>query len=179
MTIADLVDLQAGKRALAGMPALAALFLFFSLGAAAASEVRINGFHFVQETVRGPWTIEADSAVFREGEEVVLEAVSARMVSRDGEEFSVTGDRGRYDPENQVLNLEGHVLAHHGRGFTLKARKVRWEGSGAALHIRDGVEMRGRTILVQGESARYDLDVQTVLFTGGVRTTLRPGGALP
>jgi len=155
------------------------LVLFLVPGTAAASEVAITGFSFVQDTVRGPWTIEARYAVFQEEQGVILDAVSARMVTRTGEELSVVSDKGHYDPEKLVLDLEGHVLARHGGGFVLKAGKVRWDGSGATLEIREEVEMAGPAILVNGDRALYEIDGRAILFTGGVQTILDLKGEKP
>ena len=162
-----------------GILVLVILVIFPILRTAAASEVSITGFSFVQDTARGPWAIEARHAVFQEGEGVVLDAVSARMVTGDGEELSVVSDKGHYDPEKLVLDLEGHVLARHEGGFILKAGKVTWDGTGATLRIREEVEMAGQALRVNGESALYEIDGQAFLFTGGVQTILDLKGETP
>lgn len=161
------------------MSLLAVFFLSFLPGVAEASEVRITGFSFVEDTVQGPRTIEAREAVFLEGKRVILDQVSARMIARDGEELRVVGDKGRYDTVTLILQLEGHVVVHHGEGINLKAEKMTWDGSSATLRVREGVEMTGQTILVQGDSAVYNIEGKDLLFTGGVRTFLAPEGAEP
>lgn len=158
---------------------LAAILLSLLARTADASEVRISGFSFVQETVRGPWTLEAQKALLQEGEGVILEDVSARMVDPEGDEVGVTAQRGWYDPGHLVLELEGRVRAQRGSGLLLVGEKMTWDGSKGTLKVRGKVAMTGHGILVTGDSAIYDTTDRTVLFTGGVQAILDIKGEKP
>ena len=154
---------------------LAAVILLFPIRAAAVSEMEMSGFSVVQETGSGKWIIQARTAVYKDEKEVILDTVTAEMVSGGRAEISVVGDKGRYDPERLILHLEGNVVARAGQGFSLRAETVQWDGSGAFLEAWGGVELTRGGVLVQGGSVRYTINTGMALIMGKVRTILKLG----
>jgi|GEM_PF-6375511 len=175
----DPVRSRARGRTVLAAAVLAAILLSLLTRTAGASEVRISGFSFVQETGRGPWILEAQNALLQEGEGVTLEDVSARLADSEGEEVGVTAQRGWYDPAHLVLELEGRVRAHRGSGLLLVGEKMTWDQGKGTIQVQGKVEMTGLGILVMGESAVYDTTDRTVLFTGGVQAILDIMGEKP
>ena len=151
---------------------LACLIPVLPLPAWASSEVEMSGFTIVQETVGGRWEIEAQRASYLDEREVILNGVSARMISGGQDRVSVVSDRGRYESGQQVLHLEGNVVVASRWGSSLRAPAVLWNGSGAYLEASGGVRLQRGAILVNGGSARYMIDTSTAWIIGEVRTVL-------
>ncbi|MBN2719870.1 MAG: LPS export ABC transporter periplasmic protein LptC [Proteobacteria bacterium] len=175
----DPVRSRARGRTVLAAAVLAAILLSLLTRTAGASEVRISGFSFVQETGRGPWTLEAQNALLQEGERVILEDVSARLADPKGEEVGVTAQRGWYDSAHLILELEGQVRARRGTVFFLAGERMTWDQGKGTLRVQGNIEMTGLGILVMGESAVYNTTDRMLLFTGGVRAILDIKGEKP
>ncbi len=139
----------------------------------------MSGFSVVQETGGGRWVIKAQTAVFRDEKEVILNTVTAKMDSEKMKGVSVVSDKGRYYPAELILDLEGNVVARTGQGLSLRAGTVRWNGPGAFLETRGGVELTRGGIFVKGGSMRYTINTGTALIVGKVMTILKPGEIRP
>ena len=143
--------------------------------ASASSEVRISGFTIVQETVGGRWEIQAQKASYMNDKRVILDGVSARMITGGEDRVSVVSDRGRYESEQLVLHLEGNVVIASRWGSSIRAPAVLWNGSGDYIEASGGVRLQRGSILVNGETARYSIDTGTVMIRDKVRTVIDTG----
>lgn len=145
----------------------------------ASSELEISGFTIVQETDGGKWEIQAHRATYEDEKEVILDRVSARMISGGEDRLSVVSDRGRYESEQQLLHLEGNVVLASRWGSSLRAPTVLWNGSEEYIEASGGIKLQRGSMLVYGGSARYILDTGTAWVLGKVRTVLVTEGYRP
>lgn len=151
--------------------AILCLLLFFPQTTGAVSDVEMTGFRIIQETDSGQWEIQARKAYYDGRGDVILQEVSARMISDGMERVSVVSDKGRYETEGLILHLEGHVEVASSWGSRLEAPKMRWDGPGAVMVAGDGVQLERGGLKVLGESIRYTVNSGTALVGGGVQTT--------
>jgi LPS export ABC transporter protein LptC len=165
----------------------AAVFLVVLLGlvwtvsrtTSASSELEISGFILVQETDNGRWEIQARQASYMDEKEVLLNGVSARMVSGGQDRISVVSEKGRFESDLLILHLEGNVVIASSWGSSLQAPTVSWNGSADYLEASGGVKLQRGSIMVQGYSARYTIDTGTAWVLGKVRTILDTGKSGP
>ena len=155
--------------------ALLSLILALPVSASASSELEMSGFTVVQETGSGRWEIQARKASYIDEREVLLNGVSARMTSEGEDRISVVSERGRYEPDQLVLHLEGNVVVASRWGSSLQAPAVLWNGSGAYLEASGGVKLQRGSIMVYGASARYSIDTGTAWVLGKVRAVVEMG----
>lgn len=151
--------------------AILCLFLFFPQSAGAVSDVEMTGFKIIQETDNGRWEIQAGKAYYDGEGDVILQEVSARMITDGMERVSVVSDKGRYESEGLILHLEGHVAVASVWGSRFKAPKLMWDGPGALMVAGDGIQLERGGLKVLGESVRYTVNTGTAIVDGGVRTT--------
>lgn len=143
--------------------------------ASASPELEISDFVIVQETDSGRWEIKAQRASYMDEREILLNGVSARMVSDGQDRVSVVSETGRFEPDLLVLHLEGNVVIKSSWGSSLRAPAVRWNGSGDYLEASGGVKLQRGAIMVYGSSARYTIDTGIARILGKVRTILDTG----
>ena len=148
------------------------LSLLFPQVAGAVSDVEMTGFKIIQETDNGRWEIQAGKAFYDGKGDVILEEVSARMISDGMESVRVVSDRGRYVSDQLILFLEGHVSVASVWGSRLEAPNLKWDGPGAVMVAGDGVQLHRPGLKVLGRSLRYTVNSATAVIDGGVRTTL-------
>ena len=151
--------------------AILCLFLLFPQTTGAVSDVEMTGFKIIQETDSGRWEIQADKAFYDGRGDVILEEVSARMISDGNESVSVVSDKGRYESEKLILHLEGHVVVVSGWGSRLETPRLKWDGPGALMLADNGVQLKRGSLKVLGGSVRYTVNSGTAIVAGDVRTT--------
>jgi LPS export ABC transporter protein LptC len=151
--------------------AVLCLFLLFPQTTGAVSDVEMTGFKIIQATDSGQWEIKAGKAFYDGRGDVILQEVSARMVSEDMESVSVVSDKGRYESERLILHLEGHVVVTSGWGSRLETPRLKWNGPGALMLADTGVQLNRGPLKVLGGSLRYTVNSGTAIVSGGVRTT--------
>jgi|GEM_PF-2089877 len=127
--------------------------------AAQAADYRVNEIH-ISETLEGSlrWTLDADRAeVFDKEHRTVMEKVSIRVFSKDGE-WTVTADQGVLDNENRDVSLTGNVLVTSSDGLTLTTNALAWQNKERNLSTDDIVEIRreGTTIVGRGLDVRLN-----------------------
>ncbi|MDF1526194.1 MAG: LPS export ABC transporter periplasmic protein LptC [bacterium] len=151
--------------------AILCLFLLIPQLAGAVSDVEMTGFKVLQETDNGRWEIQGGKAFYDGQGDVILEKVSAKMISDGRESVNVVSDKGRYEPERLILHLEGHVVVTSGLGSRFKTPKLRWDGRSALMLADNGVQLERGPLKVLGDTVRYTVKSGTVIVAGGVRTT--------
>jgi hypothetical protein len=152
--------------------ALLCLFLLFPQTTGAVSDVEMTGFKIIQETDNGRWEIQAGKASYDGQGDVILQKVSARMITDGMESVKVVSDKGRYETEGLILYLEGHVAVVSGWGSRFEAPKLKWDGPGSLMVAGEGVQLIRYGLKVLGESFSYAVNSGTAVVGGGVRTTL-------
>lgn len=155
--------------------AVLCLCLLFPRAIGAVSDVEMTGFRITQETDSGRWEIQAGKAYYDGQGDVILLDVSARMVTDGLERVKVVSDKGRYESDNLILHLEGHVVVASGWGSRLEAPRLKWNGPGAVMLAEEGVQLSRSGLMVLGESVRYTVSSGTAVVDGGVQTTLSGG----
>ena len=155
--------------------ALLCLFLLFPQMSGAVSDVEMTGFKIIQETDNGRWEIQAGKAYYDGQGDVILQEVSATMISDGIESVKVVSDKGRYETEGLILYLEGHVAVASGWGSRFEAPKLKWDGPGSLMVAGEGVQLIRYGLKVLGESFRYTVNSGTAVVGGGVRTTWEEG----
>ncbi|UCF88466.1 MAG: LPS export ABC transporter periplasmic protein LptC [bacterium] len=132
----------------------------------------MTGFRITQETVNGRWEIRAVKATYDAQGDVLLQEVSARMLSNGFERVTVISDKGRFEASRLVLHLEGNVIVASGLGSRLETPELQWNGADAVMVAGGGVRLKRLGLEVLGKSARYRIDSGMAMVSGGVRTTL-------
>jgi LPS export ABC transporter protein LptC len=151
--------------------AILCLFLFFPQMAGAVSDVEMTGFKIIQETDSGRWEIQADKAFYDGQGDVILQKVSAKMISDGRESVSVVSDKGRYEPERLILHLEGHVVVTSGLGSRFETPRLKWDGPSALMLADNGVQLERGPLKVLGDTVRYTVKSGTAIVAGDVRST--------
>jgi len=151
------------------------LILVFPPTVGAVSDVEMTGFKIIQKTDSGRWEIKADKAYYDGQGDVILQKVSAWMIDNGIKRTTVVSDKGRYESEELILHLEGHVVVVSGMGARFETPELKWNGPGALMVAGKGVQLKRGKMKVIGESLRYTVNSGTVLIRGGVRTTWSEG----
>jgi len=151
--------------------AVLSLFLLFAQTAGAVSDVEMTGFRITQETADGRWEIQAGKASYDVGGDVILQDVSARMITNGSERVRVVSDSGRYESDVLVLHLKGHVVVASAMGSRFEAPSLKWDGPGAVMVAGEGIQLQRGGLKVLGRSVQYKLNTGTAIIDGGVRTT--------
>jgi LPS export ABC transporter protein LptC len=145
----------------------------------ASSELEMSGFVIVQETDSGRWEIQAHRASYMDEKEVLLNNVSARIISGGEDRISVVSDTGRFESDRLVLHLEGNVIIASHWGSSLQAPAVKWNGSDDYLEASGGVKLQRGSIIIYGSSAHYTINTGVARILGKVRTILENGKNSP
>ena len=132
----------------------------------------MTGFKIIQETDNGRWEIQAGKAFYDGKGDVILKEVSARMISDGMESVTVVSDNGRYESDQLILYLEGHVSVASVWGSRLETPNLKWDGPGAVMVAGDGVQLNRPGLEILGKSVRYTVNSGIAVVDGGVRTTL-------
>jgi LPS export ABC transporter protein LptC len=151
--------------------AILCLLLLFPQTAGAVSAVEMTGFKIIQKTDSGQWEIQAGKAFYDGRGDVILQEVSARMISDGMESVSVVSDTGRYESEKLLLHLEGHVVVASGLGSRFETPTLKWDGPGSLMLADNGVQLKRGPLKVVGDSVRYTVSSGTAIVVGEVRTT--------
>lgn len=147
------------------------LFMLLSQTAWAVSDVEMTGFRIIQETPNGRWEIQAGKASYDVGGDVILLAVSARMVADGRERVKVSSDTGRYESDALILHLKGHVVVTSALGSRFQAPSLKWDGPAAVMTAGEGVLLQRGALKIRGERVHYKVNSGTAKIDGGVRTT--------
>ena len=154
------------------LPAAVLCVLLILIPAAVAlSDVEMTGFRIVQETENGRWEIKAGRAYYDGEGDVILHEVFARMIKNGIEDVQVSSDKGRYETEGMILQLEGSVTVSSSWGARFKAPHLKWDGPKALMVAEHGVQVERGMLKVVGRSITYTVDTGTALLSGGVTTT--------
>lgn len=145
----------------------------------AVPDVEMTGFRIIQETENGRWEIQADKAYYDDRGDVILQEVTARMVSDGTERVTVASDKGLYESEELILYLEGRVVVASALGSRFEAAKLKWDGPRAVMTAENGVTLQRESLKVLGTSVKYTVDSGIAQMHGNVRTTWVEGSVRP
>ncbi|RVT92786.1 LPS export ABC transporter periplasmic protein LptC [Sphingomonas crocodyli] len=145
----------------------------------ARERMRVTKATYRGEDSKGqPFQLVAQSAVQQSSRDPVvrLQTLKAQIQLEDGP-ATIDAGRGRYDMDNEKVNVDGPVLFKSADGYTMKTRdvgidmqtrKVRSEGA------VDGTMPLGR---FSGDHLEADLNSRVVVLNGRARLHIVQGGA--
>ena len=124
-----------------------------------------------------PYSITADvaSQAGAEGDLIELQTPKADITLQDGTWLALTADAGRYDRENETIDLWGDVNLFHDDGFEASTAAAHLDLNAGAAEGSAPVTGHGPTGTLKAEGFRILDRGGRVLFTGQSRLVLFPG----
>lgn len=133
------------------------------------------------EEGRTIWDLRAERADFLDEGRVRIDAPSLSFFAEDGREVRLSGVRGEVMLEGgdvQSIDLDGGIEVSVA-GYRLQAPVASWVGSSNVVIAREGADLSGEGISIEGEVMTVELDQRRVHFTGAVRTVVERSGTRP
>lgn len=144
-----------------------------------ASDIQLKGFKIVEENGPAPWRIQAAEASVRNKSLVALRDIRAQMLEGAVEKVWARGDRGLYNTDTRILDLEGDTRAGTVSGFHFSAPTLRWDGNSSIITSQGGVELTASRLRVQGRTLSYNISTGIMFITGDVRARWLLDGRTP
>lgn len=131
------------------------------------------------EEGRTVWDLRAERADFLDDGRVRIDAPSLSFFAEDGREVRLAGVHGEVLLEAgdvQRIDLDGGIEVSVA-GYRLRAPVASWVGTSNVVIAREGADLSGEGISIEGEVMSVELDQRRVYFTGSVRTVVERTGA--
>lgn len=124
------------------------------------------------------WSIQAENAVlYDDRNEIVLNNLSATILTADGFNIEFSGDRGRFDTKTQdfeVEKREGELDVQLGNGYTLRTLSLRWVNQDQEVVSVFPVSILSPGFRIQGRGMTADLKTQQFMIREDVRVQVAP-----
>lgn len=138
------------------------------------ADLKLDRVHYT-ETREGvkEWELEAASAVYFKGEEIVaLEKVRATFYGKEQENYVLVGEKGRFHTRTKVIEVYDGVKIDSSSGYHLRTRSLEYRSEKRELWTSDPVAMEGPDLRVEGGGMIVELNHRRVKVFGGVTTIL-------
>jgi LPS export ABC transporter protein LptC len=126
------------------------------------------------------WEITAESARYEKKENrAFFEKLSVRLLTKDGETFIMTGDRGEYNTASQDMQIEGHVVIVSDNGDRFTTERLRYRNAEKLIETDLPVVMENRMVRISGLGMVLSIDEKKVTLLSEIvgRYGGRPRGA--
>lgn len=124
------------------------------------------------------WELWADRAVRpKDNSEWTAENVKVNFFADNGVMYTVTGERGKVDPDKRDIRIDGNVVTHSSNGYVFKTQSVDYNSKARKLVSPNAVEMVGPTdknggdIHLDGGALDADFVSNEINITRNVRAT--------
>lgn len=144
-----------------------------------ASDIHLKGFKIVEEIGAASWQIQASEAVVRNKTMVALSDIRAMMLNGDIKKVWARGEKGLYNTDTRILDLEGDARAGTASGYRFSGPGLRWDGNRSNITSRGGVELTSSWLRVQGRTLSYNVATGITFITGDVRARWLLDGRTP
>jgi LPS export ABC transporter protein LptC/lipopolysaccharide transport protein LptA len=110
-----------------------------------SSERKMSGVHLVEsQSGQRDWELFATSAFGTEAKgSWKLETVKINFFNEKGMQFTVTGNRGFFDPQSKNISVEGQVLTVSTNGYEFRTDSAQYLSSEKKISSPDSVKMFG------------------------------------
>lgn len=129
-----------------------------------------------------PYVIEAASAL-PDGPNpnlITLRDLDASVVLSDGRDAALTAKQGRFQREDEVIELTGGVQAETSDGYVIETDSVEVELDQKRINAPDGVRAHGPRGSLEADTLEAVDDVERIaIFRGNVRVIFNPQADLP
>ena len=142
------------------------------------ADLKLERVHY-QETHEGikEWEVEAASAVYyKEDQMVLLEKVKATFFGKDGGNYILLAEKGRFNIKNKIIEGFGGVQLKASDGYLLHTQTVKYESSQREIRTTDAVFLEGPDIRIEGKGLVVEVERQRLKILREVQTTINPAG---
>jgi len=135
--------------------------------------------HTATEDGRKTWSLEAASANYSDSaQSVTLEEVRVVFFREDGSEVTVQGHRGRLNTVTNDIEIAGDVVVQDA-DYTLNTEELAYDQARRRIRIPVPVTITGRSLELQADAMRVDLESETAHLEGSVKGVFRGNQTLP
>lgn len=115
-----------------------------------------------------PYRVTADQAVQRRDDErlVDLQKPSGDILTRDQTWIAVTSEKGLYNKDEEVLDLDGGVTMFHDQGYEMTTQTAKVYMKQGRVVGKSPVEAQGPSGTIRSEGIRVEDRGAIVIFTG-------------
>jgi LPS export ABC transporter protein LptC len=138
------------------------------------ADLKLDRVHYT-ETRDGvkEWELEAISAqYFKEESTILLDQVKATFFGKEGQAYTLVGEKGRYNPQTKAMELFDGIQLKSSDGYQMRTRSLKYEAEKKELRTADAVEIIGPQLRVEGTGLIVDVDGQRLQVLRQVTTTL-------
>ncbi len=156
---------QKEKTALAPEPAISA-------------DLKLVRVHY-QETHDGvkEWEVEAASATYyKEDQMVLFENVKATFFGKNGGNYVLLAEKGRFDTKDKIIEGFGGVQLKASDGYILRTQRLKYESAQKEIRTEDAVLLEGPDMRIEGTGLVVEVDRQRIKVFKEVQTTINPSG---
>jgi LPS export ABC transporter protein LptC len=105
------------------------------------------------------WDLEAKSAqYFQEENLALLKDIKARIFSRDGRQFDITGDSARLDLKSRDVEVRGNIIAKSSDGYELRTESLKFIQASRKIITDSPVVVKSPQFKLEGVGLVIDLD---------------------
>jgi LPS export ABC transporter protein LptC len=116
------------------------------------------------------WTLNADTArLFSEVQRVELDDMKAVFLLENGGEVTIHADDGEMNMISKNIRAWGNVIVSHPE-YTLKTESLNYRYDSRIMIIDTPLEITGNAILFTADSARYEMETETLTFEGNIES---------
>lgn len=138
------------------------------------ADLKLDRVHYT-ETRDGvkEWELEATSAqYFKEESTVLLDKVKATFFGKEGQAYTLVGEKGKFNPQTKAIELFGGIQLESSDGYQMRTQSLQYEAGKRQLGTTDAVEIEGPQLRVEGIGLIVDLEGQRLRVLRQVTTTL-------
>jgi LPS export ABC transporter protein LptC len=141
------------------------------------ADQRLEKIHFVEEKQgKKIWELEAKTIYqYQEQNLLLLEDVKVVYYAKDGQSFTLTGDRGKVYQESKDMELTGNVVFTSTDGYRLKTHSMSYKHSSKQARTPDPVEFEGRQIHLTGKGMLINMEEKTFKVLSQAKTRWKGG----
>jgi len=107
------------------------------------------------------WEITAKAVqYFQEENLALLTEIKAKIFSRDGRQFDISGDRARLDLQSRDMEVEGNITAKSSDGYELRTESLKFIQASRKIVSKSPVVIKSPRFQLAGVGMVIDLDRQ-------------------
>lgn len=139
-----------------------------------AADLEVKNFRYSQ--VGDPdfqWEVTADRAWYmKRNEEVHLEHVAVRLVSKAGRVYHMIGDRGVLDNGTGDMEITGSVVVDSDRGERLETETLRYRAAEKKVLTDGSVKMYRENMRLSGKGMTFTLEKNEMVLSSNVKAVI-------
>jgi LPS export ABC transporter protein LptC len=140
-------------------------------------DLQVRNIHYTEVGDSGmKWEITADAARYQKKDNLAFfDKLAVKLILKDGQTFTMTGDRGRFNTDSRDLEIEGNVDILSESGARFSTDRLRYRNADKVVETDRPVAMETDDIRIKGVGMIFALEGKKVAILSRVEARLAGG----